>query len=435
MTNNFGRAPKIKSRAMGLRDYVNVAYKEDGEDLGLQKQLKSFFTAMQDNLEQKQKDQLQGMILSVETLEQKVGSAASKADLEPLQKELTKIAAQATEMMNSMKANQDVIDKFVAEHNKRESKGETKTFESEWGNTIKHEIEKQKESVMDMQGKKTAKIEFEMKATMTIANTTTGGGVNSYNTRQGILPSQKINMRDLMSTVYSKNGLFVTYRETNSLQAPGHQTEGSDKTNMQYAFTAGTTTLKYLAGYVTFSKQLLFNLDFLENTLPRMLQRDFFKKENDYFYTQMASNATGTNTAANPTPTVDIEELVRMIANQLNANFEASYSMVDWIEWGRILLTKPNDYSLPAGTVVNNQGIVTVAGVPLIGASYAQSDHVLLWDRDYVERVEGESLRVEFSYENNDNFQKNLITARIECFEEINLLLPQSIIYRDFGNS
>jgi 8-oxo-dGTP pyrophosphatase MutT (NUDIX family) len=106
-----------------------------------------------------------------------------------------------------------------------------------------------------------------------------------------------------------------------------------------------------------------------------------------------------------------------------------------WIEWGKILLTKPNDYSLPAGTVVNNQGVVTVAGVPLIGASFAQTDHVLLWDRDYVERVEGESLRAEFSYENNDNFQKNLVTARIECFEEINLLRADAIIYRDFGNS
>lgn len=412
-----------------------MAEPKEGE-LSLQKQLQGFFTAMQDNLEQKQKDQLQGMILQVETLGQQVGAAAGKADLEPLQKELTRIAAQATEMMNNMTKNQDVIDKFVADYNKRQSTGEVKSFDSEWGQEIKKQIEAQKDAVQDMQGKQHAKIEFEMKATMTVANTVgAGNGINSYNPRQGLVPAQKINMRDLMSTTFSADGQFVTYRETNSLQATGKQTEGSDKTNMQYAFTPGTTTLAYQAGYVTFTKQLLKNLNFLQTTLPRMLQRDFFKKENDYFYTQMASNATGNNAAANPTPTVDIEELVRMIANQLNANFDPSYSMVDWTQWGRILLTKPNDYSLPAGTVVNNQGIVTIAGVPLIGASYAQTDHVLLWDRDYVERVEGESLRVEFSYENNDNFQKNLITARIECFEEINLLRSDAIIYRDFGNS
>jgi hypothetical protein len=407
---------------------------DEKDELSLQKQLKSFFSAMQDNLEQKQKDQIQGMILEVETLGQKVGAAASKSDLEPLQKRLTEIANQATELMNNQTKNQDVIDKFVSEYNKRESNVEVKSFEGQWGDTIKDEMEKHAADRQSMQGQKSAKIEFEMKATMTQSNTITGGAQNGYNPRQGIAPAQKTNMRDLLSTVYSKNGLFVTYRETNSLQVPGIQTEGSDKTNLQYAFTAGTTTLKYIAGYATFTKQLLFNLDFLQSTLPRMLQRDFFKKENDYFYDTMAAGATGLNTST-PTVTVDVEEVVRMISNQLGADFDPSYALVHWNDWGRLLLTKPNDYSMPAGTIVNSEGRITIAGVPLVGASFADSDHVMIFDRDMVERVEGESLRVEFSYENNDNFQKNLITARIECFEEINLLRADSIIYRDLGNS
>ena len=229
--------------------------------------------------------------------------------------------------------------------------------------------------------------------------------------------------------------MFVTYRETNAAQSAGVQTEGSDKANLVYTFTAGTSTLKYIAGYVTFTKQLMFNLDFFENTLPRMLQRDFFRKENDYLYTTIAGNATGSNAAANPTPTVDIEEVIRMIGNQRNAEFEASVGIIDWNEWARLAVTKPNDYSMPLVVTSPNNDALYVAGMPLVGASYAQTDHLLLFDTDFVERVEGESLRVEFSYENNDNFQKNLITARVECFEEVNLLRTDAIIYRDFGNS
>ncbi len=60
---------------------------------------------------------------------------------------------------------------------------------------------------------------------------------------------------------------------------------------------------------------------------------------------------------------------------------------------------------------------------------------MLIFDRDIMERVETESLRVEFSYENNDNFEKNMVTARVECFEELNVLRPDGIIYHDFGNS
>ncbi len=33
-----------------------------------------------------------------------------------------------------------------------------------------------------------------------------------------------------------------------------------------------------------------------------------------------------------------------------------------------------------------------------------------------------------------ENFQKNLVTARIECYEDINLMLTTSAIYADMGN-
>ena len=36
--------------------------------------------------------------------------------------------------------------------------------------------------------------------------------------------------------------------------------------------------------------------------------------------------------------------------------------------------------------------------------------------------------------EDADNFTKNLITARIECLEDVNLMMPASALYADFGN-
>src|SRR6185369_10452 len=186
------------------------------------------------------------------------------------------------------------------------------------------------------------------------------------------------------------------------------------------------------AGFATFTKQLLYNLGFLENRLPTMLLRDFYKKENDYLFTTIAGNSTGTYTGSG---TVDAEELINTIASQRKANFNASYGIVDWTQWGRLLTTKPNDYSIPGGMVVTADGTIIVAGVPIIAASWAQTDHVLVYDYDYYERVEGESINVTFSMENQDNFEKNQITARIECYEEINRLRDDASIYRDFGNS
>jgi hypothetical protein len=84
--------------------------------------------------------------------------------------------------------------------------------------------------------------------------------------------------------------------------------------------------------------------------------------------------------------------------------------------------------------VIDPQGNIRIAGVPVIGASWVTDDKALVVDADYLERVETESLRIEFSYEDADNFTKNLVTARIECFEDVNLLRTDAFIYGDFGN-
>jgi len=176
---------------------------------------------------------------------------------------------------------------------------------------------------------------------------------------------------------------------------------------------------------------MMHQLPFLQGTLSRMLLRDFYKKENATFYAAINSAATGNATV---TPTVDAEQLVAWIANQKNADFSASAFIVNWADWQSILLTKPADYSIPGGVKIDDMGNIRICGVPVIGASWATVDKALLIDADFVERVETESLRVELSYEDGDNFTKNLVTARVECFEDINLLRTDAHIFGDFGN-
>jgi hypothetical protein len=65
-------------------------------------------------------------------------------------------------------------------------------------------------------------------------------------------------------------------------------------------------------------------------------------------------------------------------------------------------------------------------GVPIIAASWATTGQALLMDNDYIERVQVKGLAIELSYENSDNFVRNLVTARVECQCEINLLLNAS---------
>ena len=71
------------------------------------------------------------------------------------------------------------------------------------------------------------------------------------------------------------------------------------------------------------------------------------------------------------------------------------------------------------------QGI-QIMGVPVIGASWATPGKALLLDNDFIERVQVRGLAIELSYENGTNFEKNQVTARIECQTEISLMLNES---------
>ena len=253
-------------------------------------------------------------------------------------------------------------------------------------------------------------------------------GVASYSGRQALLPSQKINMRDLIPTAVSPTGLYVQYRETSGVQAMGVQTEGSSKTQVQYDFTEVKVVENYIAGFARFSKQMAKQLPYMQTTLPRILTRDFYKTENSSFYTTVTSAATGVNTTTGTNP---VEKIMDLIANQQSANFNASYCIVSPKTLGNINKTLLQNGYYPGAAGVSSvaSGAVVIGGTPVVAASWAADDTYLIIDMDYLERVETEAVNVTFAMEDADNFTKNLITARIECQEEINLMLPASAIY------
>ena len=327
--------------------------------------------------------------------------AANEAAIADVKGQVAEVKAAVVTMDEAAKKNQAALDQLIAE--KAAKKVESKS--------------------------KSLTIDLKSVGTMTTSANLSGDGQATYNQRQGLVPAQKVNFRDLIPTAVSPTGLYVTYRETGSEGSIGIQTEGNLKSQIDYDLTEVKVVSDYIAGFARFSKQMMFQLPFLQNTLQRMLLRDFYKKENATFFSAVSSAATGSTTTS---ATVDAEQLVDWIANQLDANFDASFALVSYAQWADLLKTKPYDYSVPGGVVIDPSGNIRIAGVPVIGASWVTNDKALIVDANYLERVETEGLRVEFSYEDSDNFERNLVTARVECFEDINIMRTDAMIYGSF---
>ena len=357
--------------------------------------------------------------------------AANEAAIADVKTQVAEVKAAVVTMDEAAKKNQAALDQMIAEKAAKTVNNKNKSFGDAFSEQIAEAFDSKQAEINEFQRNKNAKLTIDLKAvgTMTTSANLSGDGVATYNTRQGLVPAQKVNFRDLIPTAVSPTGLYVTYRETGTEGSIGIQTEGNLKSQIDYDLTEVKVVSDYIAGFARFSKQMMFQLPFLQNTLQRMLLRDFYKKENATFFSAVSSAATGSTTTS---ASVDAEQLVDWIANQLDANFEASFALVSYAQWADLLKTKPTDYSVPGGFVIDANGNVRIAGVPVIGASWVTNDKALIIDANYLERVETEGLRVEFSYEDSDNFQRNLVTARVECFEDINIMRTDAIIYGSF---
>lgn len=258
---------------------------------------------------------------------------------------------------------------------------------------------------------------------MGLSNNLSGDPVASYGPRQAILPSQRVNFRDLVPTLNTETGLYVFYKETATANNIAKQSEGSTKAENTYALSETKVVQQYIAGFVNFTKQMATSLPWLQSTLPRMLMRDYYKKENALFY----ATVTGLATPDTSAETDKVKKIVDFITAQYDLNYDVSSIVVSNSDMGELIKsTYTNGYYPGAGLVqLPGQGI-QIMGVPIVGASFATSGQALLLDNNFIERVQVKGLAIELSYENGTNFEKNQVTARIECQTEINLMLAAS---------
>jgi hypothetical protein len=395
----------------------------------LMNELEGLKSALETSINEKTKseiaDQLKSVIASVDEKINAFSASNDSADsIKSMTDELTALKSEQAAILKGF----DLLQTRV-KNTKSNNVEEKKSF----GQVFQEGLEKNFDEIQRVKKGQPYRMELKAVGTMLLSNNLTGDGVASYSSTQAILPAQKINFRDLMSTAISPTGLYVQYRETGTEGALAQQTEGASKGQIDYDFTEVKVVENYIAGFARFSKQMAKQLPYMQTTLPRLLMRDFYKKENALFYASVIGAATGSTTTAE---TDDIKAIMDLLANQATANFNASYAVVHPSQMARLnkLLYTNGYYQGSGGVVSAPNGSITINGTPIISASWATDDKILIVDADYLERVETEAITVEFSMEDSDNFTKNLITARIECQEEVNLMLPTSAIYADLGN-
>ncbi len=169
--------------------------------------------------------------------------AANEAAIADVKTQVAEVKAAVVTMDEAAKKNQAALDQMIAEKAAKTVNNKNKSFGDAFSEQIAEAFDSKQAEINEFQRNKNAKLTIDLKAvgTMTTSANLSGDGVATYNTRQGLVPAQKVNFRDLIPTAVSPTGLYVTYRETGTEGSIGIQTEGNLKFLQLGVFTSDAT--------------------------------------------------------------------------------------------------------------------------------------------------------------------------------------------------
>ena len=281
--------------------------------------------------------------------------------------------------------------------------------------------------------KKAKPIEIKAVADMTLGASLTGDQPRDYNFNTVMIPSQKVNVSDLVGNVNIQGGTYTYPRETGGEGAIATQTEGASKAQVDFDLTMVDLNTDFLAGFCRYSKKMKNNLPFLESFVPKALRRDYLKKENANFYAVIAAAAT----ASTVTSGNKIERLISEISTLEGLNYDVNAIAVTTADWWDIQITEKSTgagYGLP-GVVTYENGVLRINGIALVKGNWIAANKYIVGDWSRVNKVTTEGITLEFSEVEGTNFVENNITGRVEAQIGLAVEQPAAVIFGDFTSA
>ena len=263
--------------------------------------------------------------------------------------------------------------------------------------------------------------------TMTLGVNLTGNSYVSYVDNSYMRSFVNPHLRSVFNIIPVSTG-SVSFPRGNSPVGEGSfgkQTEGSAKPQVDYDVTVVNTALSFIAGYAKVSRQMIDDLPFLQAYLSQSLIEDFQKAEDTYYLNAIASSATaGSSSGANTA-----EKFIDYVAQLGALNWTPNLALTTHAGWANLLKTKPSDYSLPGGMVIDNNGNVRIVGVPVIPHALVTASKIYVMDTSKFAIAQQSGLAVRSTEFDQDDFIKNLITFRAAARCELLQVQPSAAIY------
>lgn len=265
--------------------------------------------------------------------------------------------------------------------------------------------------------------------TMTIAGNVSGGNVpvEQRIAGQDSLASRQIRLLDIVSIAQANSNTISWVSQANKEGTAGQTAEGALKNQIDYDLVVDDETVKKTTAFIKVSKEMLEDIDFMQNEINNELTRELMKVVESQVYDGdgTGNNLNGIKTvspafaAGSFANTVDNANIVDVLTAAVDQIMIAEQPMPNWI------LMNPSDVtSLKFAKVsttdkryverlINVGGQMSLDGIPIIPTTLVTQDDYLIgsFDLATVYQKGAPEIAVGLS---DDDFVNNLVTILIE---------------------
>lgn len=271
--------------------------------------------------------------------------------------------------------------------------------------------------------------------TITLSNNVTGAsitGVPTFSSEIAARGYETTHLRDILQIVDSATGTYTFY-QSNTPAGEGsvlRTTAGNTKNPLDKDLTLKVVNADYINGYFDIAKQSLQDIPMLQSFLNEELGQDFLSAETNILGGDLLAAINGPTSASGANA---VEKLIYNLAAMMQRKYNPDFMLVRPAKWAEIMVTKPNDYSIPNAVIVTPAGTIAVVGRPLyVTAENLMDDsHAILGESRCAKimQVIGEGMKMELFQQHDKAVYQNLLTMRIEGREALILTRTDAFSY------
>lgn len=265
--------------------------------------------------------------------------------------------------------------------------------------------------------------------TVTVANVTGSTNWGAQGSSNIIMnPNRKTHVRSLLPVSPAGPGTDFYFMRENGAGEGSIDTVAENAAKPQFDIDLVESSVKFetIAGWMLMSRKAMNNIPGLTAFLQRRLPEKLLNVEDEQilYGTGVSPDIKGilvagnfvAGSAAGATPLV--EKIINDISLLEDTHEREANGIVlrpsDYYNFFKNKAAGSGEYDLPQGVTFVN-GVLYILGIPVAKTTaLTANDYVV---GDFVNGAElliQEGMRIEFAYEDSDNFRKNLVTVRIE---------------------